>query len=312
MLAPMLHCSRCACIDPPHPTPCAPCVQMQGDAGFFRLAQCYVHESGALMLDPADCELYDAHLNNRAARVGGQGWGTEPSQASQGQGQCGSQPVLPASQPGRAAAEEDEEGGGGGGGGASSDEEGEGGVAGGASQAPGAAVPAGNATTGNAAALDPVATAPVPPTGQLLDGAGIAGVAPAPAPAPPAPTAEGEGEEEEAGRHDPWKPLDMHAPGTLPLRPMQVCAPGPMQSRVPMLRLNFGAEQMLCKHFRACESVRVPLAVELAEFIVQGPLHVCSCQAGCAAWEAWPTALLPPLPHCAHCHDVPTTPLPLM
>ncbi len=53
-----------------------------GDAGGFRLAQCAVHTSGALLLELKDGDLYDAHLrrcmrppaNRRQQGQQGQGW----------------------------------------------------------------------------------------------------------------------------------------------------------------------------------------------------------------------------------------------
>lgn len=47
--------------------PTARCPAGDGDAGVYRLAQCFVHTSGALLLELQDGDLYDRHLRSLRA-----------------------------------------------------------------------------------------------------------------------------------------------------------------------------------------------------------------------------------------------------
>lgn len=203
----------------------------EGEAGFCRLAQCYVHVSGVLLLDPSDADLYDVRLNSTGVKAHST-WHTQPTQLQGDAGVVGTQGPTQQqqdpTQPQQQQQQEDEDDGYGDAGGMSDDDMGPP-----ATQPAGdaaAAATAGEAGAGAAGAAAGPAAAPADAAADthaareaahtervaLADQAtaagamagGVAGV--------------GMQEEEEAEPFDVYKPLDMDGPGTLPIRPMQV------------------------------------------------------------------------------------------
>ena len=181
-------------------------------------SQCYVHSSGALLLDYRDGERYDSRLRYtpayRPAAGQQQGAAAHPTQQQQLQA-----PLL---LKGSAEDDEDDDDGGGGGGGDDDDEE-EGGDAVMKDAAAAAAAAAAVVATGAGIAPVAAAAAGAADGGCKMVPNAAAGVG------PPGGVRREDGEEEEEEEDggeeeffDPYKPLDAHVPGNLPLKPMQV------------------------------------------------------------------------------------------
>ncbi|KAF5840391.1 hypothetical protein DUNSADRAFT_16939 [Dunaliella salina] len=81
-----------------------------GDAGFYRLAQCHVHISGALFLDAMEADAYDAFLNSTG--TGGAHAGVQAAMQQQLAGTSG-QGGANATQNGNGDDDDDDDGGGG-------------------------------------------------------------------------------------------------------------------------------------------------------------------------------------------------------
>lgn len=183
-----------------------------GDAGFYRLAQCFVHMSGALLLDANDGDLYDQVLNN-----------THPAVATQQQAQLQGAAAAAAAGAGKLQGQgEEEEDDDDGGGGMGDDDDEEDGPANNKQPAQPAATQAAQATTVGGGAVTLAGT-------QQQQGV------------QPGPGVQQQGNGDVAGAaeddvFDPYKPLDMHGKGSLPIKPLAVRRPGKNRLRPVVLQ----------------------------------------------------------------------------
>lgn len=228
---------------------------------FTPYSQCYVHSSGALLLDYRDGERYDSRLRYTAAycpAAGPQGAANpHPQQQQQGTQQLLQAPVL---LKGSAEDDDDDDDGGGGGGGEDDDDE-EGGDATMKDAAAAAAVAGGPTGAGAAPMAAAASAAAADGSGRVVPIAvagGAQGVLP-----PGGIRREGgeeDKEEEEEGEEeffDPYKPLDAHVPGNLPIKPMQVWEGRPACPYLTTCVPTPWNISHYIPHFRACPHLQV-------------------------------------------------------
>lgn len=185
-----------------------------GDSGFYRVAQCYVHTSGALLLDANDGDLYDQLLNNTSAAAAAQQ--LQFQQQLQQQAAALAAAAAGNKQVQRPGEETDDDDGGGGLGDDDDEEE-----AGNKPATQGTAQAGAASTLGGGA----VAVAGAQ-QGQEAAGGRAAGNL----------TVVQEEEGEDPSMFDPYKPLDMHSKGSLPIKPLMVKRPGKNRLRPVVLQ----------------------------------------------------------------------------
>ena len=173
--------------------------QGDGDSGFYRLSQCFVHCSGALLLDNKDGECYDQALVLRPGMHLPSSQ-QQPAPATWVPAAAPAPPPVPGPKPAAAGSDDDDDDGGGGNNMDEDEDEG----------APGQAAKQAGEQPGIQPVLNPA-----------LQGG------------PPAAAGVDPQQQQQAlddslparDQFDPYRPLDLHIPGDLPVRPILIRVP---------------------------------------------------------------------------------------